>query len=99
MFDNVRCGKTLRLLDFFVKSCAVEMILFHREVDLPTVVWAVLKVNGTGQKRRIPWIVMTSDATDAATRAFFHEKSFFGLEKSQASSVSIPRCLALWFGF
>ncbi|XP_024373294.1 UDP-N-acetylglucosamine pyrophosphorylase isoform X2 [Physcomitrium patens] len=34
-------------------------------------------------KRRIPWLVMTSDATDLATRTFFEEKNFFGLEKSQ----------------
>lgn len=40
-------------------------------------------VTGTETKRRIPWVVMTSDATDSATRAFFEEKSFFGLEKSQ----------------
>lgn len=51
---------------------------------MTTVLCATLKVTGTGNKRRIPWIVMTSDATDSATRAFFEEKAFFGLEKSQA---------------
>ncbi|KAG0579776.1 hypothetical protein M758_4G124000 [Ceratodon purpureus] len=40
-------------------------------------------VTGTEIKRRIPWLVMTSDATDSATRAFFEEKAFFGLDKSQ----------------
>jgi UDP-N-acetylglucosamine/UDP-N-acetylgalactosamine diphosphorylase len=54
------------------------------------VFWVTLKVTGTETKRRIPWVVMTSDATDSATRAFFEEKAFFGLEKSQASSVWFP---------
>lgn len=32
---------------------------------------------------QIPWIVMTSDATDAPTRTFFEEKDYFGLDPSQ----------------
>ncbi|KAG0567627.1 hypothetical protein KC19_7G149500 [Ceratodon purpureus] len=32
---------------------------------------------------QIPWIVLTSDATDAPTRAFFDEKEYFGLDESQ----------------
>jgi UDP-N-acetylglucosamine pyrophosphorylase len=39
-----------------------------------------------GARRRsgaaIPWLVMTSDATDAATRASFAEKRFFGLPET-----------------
>jgi UDP-N-acetylglucosamine/UDP-N-acetylgalactosamine diphosphorylase len=30
--------------------------------------------------RRVPWIVMTSEATDAATRAYFDREQCFGLE-------------------
>jgi UDP-N-acetylglucosamine pyrophosphorylase len=33
----------------------------------------------------IPWIVMTSDATDAPTRLFFEENGFFGLDESQVN--------------
>lgn len=32
---------------------------------------------------QIPWIVLTSDATDAPTQAFFEEKDYFGLDGSQ----------------
>lgn len=32
---------------------------------------------------QIPWIVLTSDATDAPTRAFFEERDYFGLDVSQ----------------
>lgn len=39
-----------------------------------------------GARRRsdaaIPWLVMTSDATDAATRAYFAAESFFGLPEA-----------------
>jgi UDP-N-acetylglucosamine pyrophosphorylase len=37
----------------------------------------------------IPWIVMTSDATDELTRQFFEENSFFGLDESQVDSLPI----------
>ena len=30
-------------------------------------------------KAAMPWVIMTSDANDAATRAYFKEKNFFGL--------------------
>lgn len=42
-----------------------------------------MQVMGTEVKLQIPWIVMTSDATDLPTRTFFEEKHFFGLGKSQ----------------
>lgn len=32
---------------------------------------------------QIPWIVLTSDSTDAPTQAFFEEKDYFGLDVSQ----------------
>lgn len=35
----------------------------------------------------IPWLIMTSDATDAATRQFFEEKAHFGLDPSQVLFV------------
>ncbi len=71
-----------------ISNCATVGIVFHTDGNLSAVLWETLKVTGTGNKRRIPWIVMTSDATDTATRAFFEENSYFGLEKSQASFVS-----------
>lgn len=30
----------------------------------------------------IPWLIMTSEATDASTEAFFNQHNFFGLERS-----------------
>jgi hypothetical protein len=45
-----------------------------------------MQVMGTEVKLQIPWIVMTSDATDLPTRTFFEEKHFFGLDKSQVCS-------------
>jgi UDP-N-acetylglucosamine pyrophosphorylase len=45
-----------------------------------------MQVLGTEVKLQIPWIVMTSDATDLPTRTFFEEKHFFGLGKSQVCS-------------
>lgn len=44
-------------------------------------------MTGTRIKQQIPWLVMTSDATDTPTQKYFEEKAFFGLEKSQASSL------------
>lgn len=32
---------------------------------------------------QIPWIVLTSDATDVSTRSFFEKKEYFGLKESQ----------------
>ena len=32
---------------------------------------------------QIPWIVLTSDATDSPTRAFFEKRDYFGLDVSQ----------------
>ncbi|CAM6009300.1 unnamed protein product [Sphagnum balticum] len=55
------------------------------------------KVMGTEVKLQIPWIVMTSDATDLPTRTFFEEKHFFGLDKSQVwfmKQTSLP-CVEL----
>jgi UDP-N-acetylglucosamine/UDP-N-acetylgalactosamine diphosphorylase len=50
-----------------------------------------------GARRRsgaaIPWLVMTSDATDAATRSCFAERRFFGLPESDVFFVrqaSVP---------
>jgi UDP-N-acetylglucosamine/UDP-N-acetylgalactosamine diphosphorylase len=44
-----------------------------------------------GLRRRyraaLPWIIMTSDATDAATRAFFAQRDFFGLGRDTVSFV------------
>ena len=40
--------------------------------------------------RRVPWIVMTSAATDAATRAFFARHASFGLEVSFACQREAP---------
>ncbi|CAM6105139.1 unnamed protein product [Calypogeia fissa] len=45
----------------------------------------------------IPWIIMTSDATDIPTRQYFQEKDFFGLDESQVWFVkqdSMP-CISL----
>ncbi|KAL2651794.1 hypothetical protein R1flu_019922 [Riccia fluitans] len=44
-------------------------------------------------KPRIPWIVMTSDATDMSTRAYFEDNKFWGLDKSQVwflKQASLP---------
>ncbi|MBI3832424.1 MAG: UTP--glucose-1-phosphate uridylyltransferase [Planctomycetes bacterium] len=30
---------------------------------------------------KVPWVIMTSDANDAATKAYFEEKNFYGLGK------------------
>lgn len=53
--------------------------------------WVKLKASGTSTKVQIPWIVMTSDATDSATRIYFEEKAYFGLEKSQARLALNPK--------
>ena len=37
---------------------------------------------GRDAARPVPWYIMTSDANDAATRAFFHKNKFFGLERA-----------------
>lgn len=34
-------------------------------------------------RKPVRWYVMTSAATDGATRAFFAEKAYFGLQQSQ----------------
>jgi len=41
-----------------------------------------LLAHGRKSGRAIPWYIMTSDANDAATRAFFAKHRFFGLEES-----------------
>lgn len=48
----------------------------------------MLCVQGSsGKVEDIPWIVMTSDATDSFTSRYFEEKAFFGLKKSQVSQM------------
>jgi UDP-N-acetylglucosamine pyrophosphorylase len=42
-----------------------------------------VQVAAPGVKPQIPWLVLTSDATDVPTRAFFEENSYFGLDESQ----------------
>jgi len=42
-----------------------------------------LRAAGKRYGREIPWLVMTSDLNDAATRAFFEKNAFFGLGKNQ----------------
>lgn len=37
---------------------------------------------------QIPWIVLTSDATDVSTRSFFEKKEYFGLKESQVKLFS-----------
>ncbi|KAH9550882.1 hypothetical protein CY35_10G095000 [Sphagnum magellanicum] len=44
-------------------------------------------VAAPGVRPQIPWLVLTSDATDVATRAFFEENAYFGLDESQVYSV------------
>ena len=41
------------------------------------------------------WYIMTSAATDAATRAFFEEKAYFGLQQSQIVFFQqvMPACM------
>jgi UDP-N-acetylglucosamine/UDP-N-acetylgalactosamine diphosphorylase len=41
-------------------------------------------------RRRVPWIVMTSEATDAETQAFFASQRSFGLEMSFARQREAP---------
>lgn len=43
--------------------------------------WHAEKVEAVRRRygRPVPWYIMTSDATDAATRAYFTEQHFFGL--------------------
>jgi UDP-N-acetylglucosamine/UDP-N-acetylgalactosamine diphosphorylase len=43
------------------------------------------KLRGLARRfgRRVPWYVMTSDATDAATRAFFERGGCFGLRRDE----------------
>jgi len=45
------------------------------------------KIRGLRRRcgRPVPWYVMTSDATDAATRRFFDEHDFFGLPREDVS--------------
>jgi len=54
-----------------------------------------------GARRRsgaaIPWLVMTSDATDAATRAYFSAESYFGLPQGDVFFVRQGAAPALDF--
>ncbi|KAL3700076.1 hypothetical protein R1sor_018098 [Riccia sorocarpa] len=52
-------------------------------------------VTNVTTKPCIPWIVMTSDATDASTRAYFEDNEFWGLDRSQVwfvKQASLPCC-------
>ncbi|CAM6065061.1 unnamed protein product [Sphagnum tenellum] len=54
-------------------------------------------VAAPGVKPQIPWLVLTSDATDVPTGAFFEENAYFGLNESQVWFVkqeSLP-CVSL----
>lgn len=42
-----------------------------------------VQVAAPGVRPQIPWLVLTSDATDVATRAFFEENAYFSLDESQ----------------
>ena len=42
-----------------------------------------LRAAGKRYRKSIPWLVMTSDLNDAATRLFFEKNSFFGLDRNQ----------------
>jgi UDP-N-acetylglucosamine/UDP-N-acetylgalactosamine diphosphorylase len=42
-----------------------------------------LRAAGKRYGRPIPWLIMTSDLNDFATRSFFEKNAFFGLDKNQ----------------
>ena len=42
-----------------------------------------LRAAGKRYGKPVPWLVMTSDLNDCATRSFFEKNAFFGLDKNQ----------------
>ncbi|KAL3698336.1 hypothetical protein R1sor_012412 [Riccia sorocarpa] len=46
-------------------------------------------VTNVTTKPCIPWIVMTIDATDTSTRAYFEDNEFWGLDRSQVALLEV----------
>ncbi|BFI24597.1 16S rRNA processing protein RimM [Marchantia polymorpha subsp. ruderalis] len=58
--------------------------LFQLQAERLLIVQELAKlVTGSESRPCIPWIVMTSDATDEYTQAYFEDNEFFGLDSAQ----------------